>query len=203
MKNIEKHADEQKDKLMKIKFILESFKFLKPKLYKKMLLTGRLFENLITDFEEDIKIDKTLYVNAAYLCNIGFLAIEEFTNRENFHKGMELELIKKHVARSVEFLQNSGFKEEAEIVQLHHEYPNGMGYTRIQQQDRLIAYINIADEFIDLTVEYYKNFPLLTLGEALVLVLGRYSNSTLLLASEIEKIKKVLSKYYGSHIINV
>lgn len=203
MKNIEKHADEQKDKLMKIKFILESFKFLKPKLYKKMLLTGRLFENLIIDFGEDKKTEKNEYVNAAYLCNIGFLAIDEFTNKENFHRGMELDLIKKHVSRSVEFLQNNGFKEEAEIVQLHHEYPNGMGYSRVQQQDRLIAYINIADEFIDLTVEYYKNFPLLTLKEALFLVIGRYTNSTLLVASEIVKIEKILIKYYGSYIVNV
>lgn len=194
MKNIENE---------KVKIILNLIRSLRPKLYRKMMLTGRLFESLMEGYEEDITIDKAHYIEAAYLCNIGFLAIEENIHTEKFYKPMEIDLIKKHVYQSMQYLELNGFTEAAKIVEQHHEYPNGMGYFRNQLTDRVIAYLNIADEFIDCTTEYYRNNPLMTHSHASEIVLGRYRNSTLLNKIEVDRIEARLKKYYTKYVLNV
>ena len=186
--------------------LLTTIKYFKPKLYKKMIFTGRLYEFLIRKIE--INPDKMTfnikdYAEAAYLCNIGFLALDEFFYLENFNKSNSFELIKEHVSRSVDYLENNKFEEVAKIVKLHHELPNGMGYFKIQNQDKLIAYLNIADEYIDLTIDYYKNTPLQIGSTASKIVLNKYKNSTLIQKDELTEIEEDLNLFYGRFILNV
>jgi response regulator RpfG family c-di-GMP phosphodiesterase len=186
--------------------LLTTIKYFKPKLYKKMIFTGRLYEFLIRKIE--INPDKMTfnikdYAEAAYLCNIGFLALDEFLYLENFNKSNSFELIKEHVSRSVDYLENNKFEEVAKIVKLHHELPNGMGYFKIQNQDKLIAYLNIADEYIDLTIDYYKNTPLQIGSTASKIVLNKYKNSTLIQKDELTEIEEDLNLFYGRYILNV
>ena len=42
----------------RLKLLLNLYKFFKPKLYKKMILTGRLFEFLTKEYDEELKIEK-------------------------------------------------------------------------------------------------------------------------------------------------
>ena len=186
--------------------LLTTIKYFKPKLYKKMIFTGRLYEFLTRKIE--INPDKMTfnikdYAEAAYLCNIGFLALDEFLYLENFNKSNSFELIKEHVSRSVDYLENNKFEEVAKIVKLHHELPNGMGYFKIQNQDKLIAYLNIADEYIDLTIDYYKNTPLQIGSTASKIVLNKYKNSTLIQKDELTEIEEDLNLFYGRYILNV
>ena len=69
--------------------LLNTIKYFKPKLYKKMIFTGRLFEFLIRNLEKEINImtyEIKDYKEAALLCNIGFLALDEFLYLESFNK---------------------------------------------------------------------------------------------------------------------
>ena len=187
----------------RLKLLLNLYKFFKPKLYKKMILTGRLFEFLTKEYDEELKIEKKHYVEASYLCNIGFLGIDEFLNHENFNKDSSLDLIKNHVMLSCDFLEKNDFVEAASIVELHHELPNGMGYFKVQQQDKLIAYLNIADEFIDLTIDYYKNTPLQIASGACKIILGKYKNSNLIPKDELNQIENNLILFHERFILNV
>lgn len=187
----------------RLKSLLNICKSFKPKLYKKMILTGRLFEFLIKEHGEDFLVDKKHYVEASYLCNIGFLGIDEFLNIENFNKSSSKDLIKNHVLMSCDFLEKNDFEEVAKIVELHHEIPNGMGYFKVQQKDKLIAYINIADEFIDLTVDYYKNTPLQIAKGASLIILSKYKNSNLIQREELVQIETNLHQFYERFILNV
>lgn len=187
----------------RLKLLLNLYKFFKPKLYKKMILTGRLFEFLTKEYDEELKIEKKHYVEASYLCNIGFLGIDEFLNHENFDKDSSLDLIKNHVMLSCDFLEKNDFEEAARIVELHHELPNGMGYLKIQLQDKLIAYLNIADEFIDLTIDYYKNTPLQIASGACKIILGKYKNSNLIPRDELTQIENNLILFHERFILNV
>lgn len=187
----------------RLKLLLNLYKFFKPKLYKKMILTGRLFEFLTKEYDEELKIEKKHYVEASYLCNIGFLGIDEFLNHENFNKDSSLDLIKNHVMLSCDFLEKNDFEEVARIVELHHELPNGMGYLKIQLQDKLIAYLNIADEFIDLTIDYYKNTPLQIASGACKIILGKYKNSNLIPRDELNQIENNLILFHERFILNV
>mgnify|MGYP000929437840 CR=1 FL=1 len=187
----------------RLKLLLNLYKFFKPKLYKKMILTGRLFEFLTKEYDEELKIEKKHYVEASYLCNIGFLGIDEFLNHENFDKDSSLDLIKNHVMLSCDFLEKNDFEEAARIVELHHELPNGMGYLKIQLQDKLIAYLNIADEFIDLTIDYYKNTPLQIASGACKIILGKYKNSNLIPKDELNQIENNLILFHERFILNV
>lgn len=187
----------------RLKLLLNLYKFFKPKLYKKMILTGRLFEFLTKEYDEELKIEKKHYVEASYLCNIGFLGIDEFLNHENFNKDSSLDLIKNHVMLSCDFLEKNDFEEVARIVELHHELPNGMGYLKIQLQDKLIAYLNIADEFIDLTIDYYKNTPLQIASGACKIILGKYKNSNLIPKDELNQIENNLILFHERFILNV
>lgn len=187
----------------RLKLLLNLYKFFKPKLYKKMILTGRLFEFLTKEYDEELKIEKKHYVEASYLCNIGFLGIDEFLNHENFNKDSSLDLIKNHVMLSCDFLEKNDFEEAASIVELHHELPNGMGYFKVQQQDKLIAYLNIADEFIDLTIDYYKNTPLQIASGACKIILGKYKNSNLIPRDELIHIENNLILFHERFILNV
>lgn len=187
----------------RLKLLLNLYKFFKPKLYKKMILTGRLFEFLTKEYDEELKIEKKHYVEASYLCNIGFLGIDEFLHQENFKKDSSLDLIKNHVMLSCDFLEKNDFEEVVSIVKLHHELPNGMGYLKIQQQDKLIAYLNISDEFIDLTVDYYKNTPLQIASGACKMVLGKYKNNNLIPRDELNQIENNLILFYERFILNV
>ena len=186
--------------------LLNTIKYFKPKLYKKMIYTGRLYEFLIRNLEKEENImayDIKDYKEASYLCNIGLLALDEFIYSDSFNKGHGLELIKEHVLRSVDYLEKNKFENVAKIVMLHHELPNGMGYFKIQQQDKFIAYINIADEFIDLTTEYYKNTPLKISSVAIKTILGKYKNSNLIQKNELELIEEDLNLFYERNILNV
>ena len=187
----------------RLKLLLNLYKFFKPKLYKKMILTGRLFEFLTKEYDEELKIEKKHYVEASYLCNIGFLGIDVFLNHENFNKDSSLDLIKNHVMLSCDFLEKNDFEEAASIVELHHELPNGMGYFKVQQQDKLIAYLNIADEFIDLTIDYYKNTPLQIASGACKIILGKYKNSNLIPKDELNQIENNLILFHERFILNV
>ena len=186
--------------------LLTTIKYFKPKLYKKMIFTGRLYEFLTRKIEinpDEMTFNIKDYAEAAYLCNIGFLALDEFLYLENFNKSNSFELIKEHVSRSVDYLENNKFEEVAKIVKLHHELPNGMGYFKIQNQDKLIAYLNIADEYIDLTIDYYKNTPLQIGSTASKIVLNKYKNSTLIQKDELTEIEEDLNLFYGRYILNV
>ena len=186
--------------------LLTTIKYFKPKLYKKMIFTGRLYEFLTRKIEinpDEMTFNIKDYAEAAYLCNIGFLALDEFLYLENFNKSNSFELIKEHVSRSVDYLENNKFEEVAKIVKLHHELPNGMGYFKIQNQDKLIAYLNIADEYIDLTIDYYKNTPLQIGSTASKIVLNKYKNSTLIQKDELTEIEEDLNLFYGRFILNV
>ena len=88
-------------------------------------------------------------------------------------------------------------------VELHHELPNGMGYFKVQQQDKLIAYLNIADEFIDLTIDYYKNTPLQIASGACKIILGKYKNSNLIPKDELNQIENNLILFHERFILNV
>jgi len=187
----------------RLKLLLNLYKYFKPKLYKKMILTGRLFEFLTKEYDEELKIEKKHYVEASYLCNIGFLGIDEFLNHENLDKDSSLDLIKNHVMLSCDFLEKNDFEEAARIVELHHELPNGMGYLKIQLQDKLIAYLNIADEFIDLTIDYYKNTPLQIASGACKIILGKYKNSNLIPRDELTQIENNLILFHERFILNV
>ena len=186
--------------------LLTTIKYFKPKLYKKMIYTGRLYEFLIRRIENEINImdfDIKDYKEAAYLCNIGFLALDEFLYLESFNKNHSLELIKEHVSRSTDYLEKNKFENVAKIVNLHHELPNGMGYFKIQQQDKFIAYINIADEFIDLTIDYYKNTPLKLASSAIDVISLKYKNNNLIQKDEWENIEADLIYFYERNILNV
>ena len=186
--------------------LLTTIKYFKPKLYKKMIYTGRLYEFLIRRIENEINImdfDIKDYKEAAYLCNIGFLALDEFLYLDNFNKSNSFELIKDHVLRSVDYLEKNKFENVAKIVNLHHELPNGMGYFKIQQQDKFIAYINIADEFIDLTTDYYKNTSLKLASSAIRIISTKYKNSNLIQKDEWEKMEADLNYFYERNILNV
>lgn len=186
--------------------LLTTIKFFKPKLYRKMIYTGRLYEFLIRRLEkevDDLTYDIKDYIEASYLCNIGFLALDEFLYLENFNKSDSFELIKEHVVRGVDYLEKNKFENVAKIVERHHELPNGMGYFKIQQHDKLIAYINIADEFIDLTTDYYKNTPLKLASVAINLISLKYKNSNLIQKDEWENIEADLIYFYERNILNV
>ena len=185
----------------KLGFLLNSLKVLKPKLYKKMVYTGRLFEYLIKDnnFTDEEISD---YIRASYLCNIGFLAIEESLFKKN--SPIERKNIKKrHVKISNDYLKRTGFPELVEIVNHHHEYPNGLGYFGEMQTNKIIGYINIADEFIELTIEYFYCDQILTLNEAIGEIEKRYKNNSLYKDNEMREIKEKLTEYYEKVIINV
>ena len=186
--------------------LLNTIKYFKPKLYKKMIFTGRLFEFLIRNLEKEINImtyEIKDYKEAALLCNIGFLALDEFLYLESFNKNHSLELIKEHVSRSTDYLEKNKFENVAKSVNLHHELPNGMGYFKIQQQDKFIAYINIADEFIDLTTDYYKNTSLKLASSAIRIISTKYKNSNLIQKDEWEKMEADLNYFYERNILNV
>lgn len=186
--------------------LLTTIKYFKPKLYKKMIFTGRLFEFLIRNIQinnEDVSFDIKAYKEAAYLCNIGFLALDEFIYSENFNKKNSFELIKEHVSRSVDYLENNNFENIAKIVKLHHELPNGMGYFKIQHQDKFLAYLNIADEYIELTIDYYKNTPLQIGSVAGNLILSKYKNTNLIQKDELLVIETDLNLFYERYILNV
>lgn len=104
---------------------------------------------------------------------------------------------------SCDFLEKNDFEEAASIVELHHELPNGMGYFKVQQQDKLIAYLNIADEFIDLTIDYYKNTPLQIASGACKIILGKYKNSNLIPKDELNQIENNLILFHERFILNV
>lgn len=185
----------------KTEFLLNSLKILKPKLYKKMIHTGRLFEFLIEKkhlSEKEIKD----YVSASYLCNIGFLSLEESLLKDHT-RAERINIVKRHVKVSKNYLTRTGFTQLAKIVELHHEYPNGLGYFKEQQSNKLIGYINIADEFIDLTIEYFNYDQVLTLDEAIDEIARRYKNNSLFKNPEMTKIKADLAEYYERFIINV
>ncbi|MAC84326.1 MAG: hypothetical protein CL624_09350 [Arcobacter sp.] len=187
--------------IKKTEFLLNSLKILKPKLYKKMIHTGRLFEFLIEKQQLDEKVVKD-YISASYLCNIGFLSLEESLLKE--HTRVErTNIMKRHVKVSKNYLSRTGFSQLSKIVESHHEYPNGLGYFKAQQSDKLIGYINIADEFIDLTIEYFTCDQVLTLDEAIEEISKRYKNNSLYKNPEMTKIRKDLSEYYERFIINV
>jgi predicted metalloenzyme YecM len=78
-----------------------------------------------------------------------------------------------------------------------------MGYFKIQQQDKLIAYINIADEFIDLTIDYYKNTPLKLASSAIDVISLKYKNNNLIQKDEWENIEADLIYFYERNILNV
>lgn len=84
-----------------------------------MILTRRLFEILIRNIdieelsEEDKEFELKDYIEASYLCNIGFLALEEYMYFENFNKDENFQLIKEHVSRSVDYLENNKFENVA------------------------------------------------------------------------------------------
>lgn len=186
--------------------LLNIIKYFKPKLYRKMVYTGRLYEFLIRNIEKEENVmayDIKDYKEASYLCNIGLLALDEFMYSDSFNKSHNLELIKEHVLRSVDYLEKNKFENVAKIVMLHHELPNGMGYLKIQQQDKFIAYINIADEFIDLTTEYYKNIPLKISSVAIKTIFDKYKNSNLIQKDELELIEEDLNLFYERYILNV
>ena len=102
-----------------------------------------------------------------------------------------------------DILEKNDFEEAASIVELHHELPNGMGYFKVQQQDKLIAYLNIADEFIDLTIDYYKNTPLQIASGACKIILGKYKNSNLIPKDELNQIENNLILFHERFILNV
>ena len=78
-----------------------------------------------------------------------------------------------------------------------------MGYFKIQQQDKFIAYINIADEFIDLTTDYYKNTSLKLASSAIRIISTKYKNSNLIQKDEWEKMEADLNYFYERNILNV
>ena len=129
--------------------------------------------------------------------------MDEFLYLESFNKNHSLELIKEHVSRSTDYLEKNKFENVAKIVNLHHELPNGMGYFKIQQQDKFIAYINIADEFIDLTTDYYKNTSLKLASSAIRIISTKYKNSNLIQKDEWEKMEADLNYFYERNILNV
>jgi len=129
--------------------------------------------------------------------------LDEFLYLESFNKNHSLELIKEHVSRSTDYLEKNKFENVAKIVNLHHELPNGMGYFKIQQQDKFIAYINIADEFIDLTTDYYKNTSLKLASSAIRIISTKYKNSNLIQKDEWEKMEADLNYFYERNILNV
>jgi len=187
--------------IKKTEFLLNSLKILKPKLYKKMIHTGRLFEFLIEKKNLEEKELKD-YVSASYLCNIGFLSLEESLLKEHT-RAERINIVKRHVKVSKNYLSRTGFPQLSKIVELHHEYPNGLGYFKEQQSDKLIGYINIADEFIDLTIEYFDCDQVLTLDEAIDEIARRYKSNSLYKTPEMTKIKADLADYYERFILNV
>lgn len=199
MKNINMNTNRGK--------LLNTIKFFKPKLYRKMIYTGRLYEFLIRELEETLSEDSKYslkdYKEAAYLCNIGFMSLEESLYLESFNKNHSLGLIKEHVSRSVDYLEKNKFEMVAEIVNLHHELPNGLGYQKIQQQDKFIAYLNIADDFVDLTTEFYKNTPTKIAREAIEIIVAQYKNNNLIDKDEFKKIKEDLNHFYERNVFNV
>lgn len=183
------------------KEILDFIKIFKPKLYKKLMHTGRLFHYIASVVDDEIE---DVYYDTAYLVNIGFISLEEYLINDKLLSDDKERIIKRHIEIGKDYFERIEEKEIAEIIYNHHELHNGLGYRRELNTDKGIALLNIADLFIDFTTEYYNRKEILTCNEAIEGIFENYhKNTSLLDDKEINEIKKTLTDYHSKAILNV
>ena len=170
---------------------MESLKFFKPLLFKKMYRTGILANKIGTA----LNIQDSEYYLAGFYSNISIQAMDYLLDKPHLTE-VEKEQIKRHPVLSSEYLKYKGLEKAAEYVYYHHELPDGSGYYKTDNYPTESAYINIADTFEGLiTPKSYR--PAMTLKEALDITLEPYKNGLKIKKEQLEIIEKILIEFYN------
>jgi len=170
---------------------MESLKFFKPLLFKKMYRTGILANEIGTT----LNVEDTEYYFAGFYANVSMQAMDYLLDK-SYLTEIEKEQIKRHPILSSEYLKYKGLKRASEYVYYHHELPDGSGYYKVDNYPIESAYINIADTFEGLiTPKSYH--PAMTLREALDITLKPYKNGLKIKKEQLEIIEKILVEYYN------
>lgn len=173
--------------MIAIKDLYQTMIFFQPELWKKLLTTASLAEQIgiVLDVKDDA------YVISCYYMNIGYFGISKIINSSTKLDGDDRLEIKRHPKLAMQFLQENGYDEAAKLVLNHHERPDGLGYYGEQKYDKRSAYLNIADVFIgQISPKPYSSA--LTIKEANENFREIYERSNLLDQYEIKKIEELL-----------
>lgn len=143
------------DKIMEnVKFLYQTYSINKPQLYS--LMTS--ISNIAIEIGEIMGETSGEFQIACYTANLGLLASDGMEYVENMDKG-KMEFYKKHATRSSDQIREiglvklieKGHKDISEIVENHHEKPNGTGFFKRVYYPIESNFIRIADEFSTLT----------------------------------------------------
>jgi response regulator RpfG family c-di-GMP phosphodiesterase len=183
-----------------------NMKHLKPMLHRRMNHTGLLFQDLIKNMHEKFPDKKDYvfnydYVLAAYYANIGFVALETSLYKSAYVTPKDIEISNRHVHISSNLLVEKKLYKVAEIVKTHHEKPDGSGILRIQNTDKQLALLNIADVFVDSILPSKKPEVALMLSEAIHFCMKGYSSGILMDIGEQNVIVATLISYYQESMI--
>lgn len=170
---------------------MESLKYFKPFLFRKMYRTGLLVSNI----GKELAVEDTEFYLAGFYANIGLMAVDKFVEMPDNINEMQFNQIKRHPVLGYEFLRHKGLENTAKYVYYHHELPDGSGYYGIDNYPVESAYINIADTFEGLIApKPYR--PPYTLTEALDIVLKPYKNGLKIEREKLNVIENILRKFY-------
>jgi len=175
----------------KLQGTMLNLQILKPLLHMKIYHTGMLFQTLASALKEyNGYVINEEYILASYYCNFGFLSIENSIYRNNYTTSEDRKIIERHIKISADLLNEKGMSRVANIVRLHHEKPNGSGYLREQNHDdKLLALINIADEYIDVVLPSKRPEVMMVPEEAIEHAFKGYETHLLIPIEEL-KIKE-------------
>ena len=174
---------------------MNSLKFFKPVLYKKVYRTGILTNKIGKIFNIE---DPEFYL-AGFYANISLQAMDNLLAKD-FLSEIEREQIKRHPILSSEYLKHKRLAKCAKYVYYHHELPNGNGYYGIDNYPKEACYINIADVFEgSITPKTYR--PALTLEEALNITLSPYKDGLKISREELKEIEKILTSFYEEMLL--
>ncbi|MGE4511896.1 MAG: HD domain-containing phosphohydrolase [Sulfurimonadaceae bacterium] len=184
--------------------VLEStmlnMKHLKPMLHRRMNHTGNLFQFLLHNLSKtiDSKVYSADYdyVLASFYCNIGFVALETSLYKSAYVTEKDIEISNRHIHISANLLTEKKLYKVADIVHRHHEKPDGSGVLRIQNTDKKLALLNIADVFIDSILPSKKPEVALMLNEAIEFSMKGYTSGVLMNMQEQNAIVASLISYY-------
>jgi len=170
---------------------MESLKYFKPFLFRKMYRTG-LLTSIIG---KELGIEDTEFYLAGFYANIGLMAVSKFVELPENLTEEQVEQVKRHPVLGYEFLRKKGLENTAKYVYYHHELPDGSGYLGIDNYPVESAYINIADTFEGLiSPKPYR--PPYTLTEALNITLKLYKNGLKVEREALSTIENILRKFY-------
>lgn len=177
-----------------------NLKHLKPMLHRRMNHTGNLFQFLLHNLAEITSnqayaVDYD-YVLAAFYANIGFVALETSLYKSAYVTEKDIEISNRHIHISANLLVEKKLYRVADIVQKHHEKPDGTGVLRIQNTDKKLALLNIADVFIDSILPSKKPEVALMLNEAIEFSMKGYTSGILMTIEEQNAIAASLISYY-------